>query len=132
MSDASGGGTPSTPPSTCCSMRRKVVVGILGVLPEEQCGVSDTELADFMRFDLNTPDNKPVLAFRFCPWCGAARAPDGEVRIVDVRFAAEQPPGFEPPGDFEPPATSSDEGPAWDPPKDFEPPSPDGDDEKWK
>jgi hypothetical protein len=114
-------------------MRRKVVVGILGVLPEQQCGVSDTELADFMRFDLQTPDNKPVLAFRYCPWCGAARTPDSEVRIVDVRFAAEQPPtGFEPPNEFEPPpSSSSDEGPSWDPPKDYEPPG-EGDDDKWK
>jgi hypothetical protein len=103
-------------------MRRKVVVGILGVLPEEQSGVPDSELADYMRFDLQTPDGKPVLAFRFCPWCGAARTPDAEVRIVDVRL---DKPGEEP--DFDGPG---DEGPSFDPPKDFEPPS--SDDDKWK
>ena len=110
-------------------MRRKVVVGILGVLPEAQSGVPDSELADFMRFDLQTPDGKPVLAFRFCPWCGAARTPDAEVRIVDVRMGSEaQPPpptGFDPPQDYEPP----EDGPSWDPPKDYDPPS--GEDEKW-
>lgn len=119
--------------TTCCPMRRKVVVGIIGVLPEDKSGVADSELADFMRFDLQGPDGKPVLAFRFCPWCGAARMPDAEVRIVDVRFAEgpEPPPeqdGFEPPKDFEPPPSG--EGPAWDPPKDYDPPSPDG--EGWK
>ena len=105
-------------------MRRKVVVGILGVLPEGQSGVPDSELADFMRFDLQTPDGKPVLAFRYCPWCGAARTPDAEVRIVDVRLNAPEPPppatGFEPPQDYEPP----EEGPSWEPPS--------SDDERWK
>ena len=119
------GDTPAEPGpgTTCCAMRRKVVVGILGVLPEQQCGVPDSELADFMRFDLQTPDNKPVLAFRYCPWCGVPRSPDAEVRIVDVSVGQGEPDEsgeFEPPTDYEPP--SSDEGgPAWDPPKDCEP-----------
>ncbi len=108
-------------------MRRKVVVGILGVLPEEQCGVPDSELADFMRFDLQTPDGKPVLAFRYCPWCGTVRSAEAEVRIVDVRVQpgdadeSGESGDFEPPKDgFEPPPPS-DEGPTWDPPKEFEP-----------
>lgn len=125
-------GEPGPQPSTCCAMRRKVVVGIIGVLPEAKSGVPDSDLADFMRFDLQGPDGKPVLAFRYCPWCGVPRMPDAEVRIVDVRFAQAEPPAdpedFEPPGDFEPPP--SDEGPAWDPPKDFDPPPQDG--EGWK
>lgn len=105
-------------------MRRKVVVGILGVLQEQQCGVPDSELADFMRFDLQTPDGKPVLAFRFCPWCGAPRDPAAEVRIVDVHVETGDPDEsgeFEPPGDYEPPSDASGEGPTWDPPKEFEP-----------
>lgn len=138
MSEEQGGetagGGEAKQPSTCCPMRRKVVVGIIGVLPEEQSGVADSELADYLRFDLQGPDGKPVLAFRFCPWCGAARAPDAETRIVDVRFAQAEPPsdaeGFEPPRDFEPPSGDSGEGPAWDPPKDFDPPPSDG--EGWK
>ena len=114
------GETPAGPGpgSTCCLMRRKVVVGILGVLPEEQCGVPDSELADFMRFDLQTPDGKPVLAFRYCPWCGAARGPEAELRIVDLSLesgdASDGSGEFEPPGDFEPP--TSGEGPTWGPP----------------
>lgn len=106
--------------ATCCAMRRKVVVGILGVLPEAQCGVPDSELADFMRFDLEAPGGKPVIAFRFCPWCGAPRAPDGEVRIVDVRLVAGAPDEsgeLEPPGDDD----GSGEGPAWEPPRELEP-----------
>lgn len=102
---------PGPLPPTCCPMRRKVVVGILAVLPETQCGVGDSELADFLRFDLETPGGKPVLAFRFCPWCGAARAPDAETRIVDVDIMrgeqgegeGDEEGGFEPPSEFEPP-----------------------------
>jgi hypothetical protein len=97
------------PPRTCCPMRRKVVVGILGVLPEQQCGVGDAELADFLRFDLQTPDGKPVLAFRYCPWCGAARGPDTEFRIVDVGFVGnEEGEGDDDEDGFEPPSSSFD------------------------
>jgi hypothetical protein len=104
---------PPTPPS-CCLMRRKVVVGILAVLAEAQCGVADAELADFLRFDLEAPGGKPVLAFRFCPWCGTARAPDAETRIVDYDVLKAEPAddedGFEPPSDgFEPPQYDPDE-----------------------
>jgi len=73
-----------TPAQSCCGMRRKVVVGILGILDEEQCGVGDSEMADFMRFDLATPSGKPILAFRYCPWCGAERRHDDEMRIVEL------------------------------------------------
>ena len=73
-------------------MRRKIVVGIIKVLNEEDCGISDAELADVVRFDLQTPDGKPVLAFRFCPWCGAQRDPGGETRIVDVRLGPFRDP----------------------------------------
>ncbi len=71
-------------PSTCCPLRRKIVVGIFRVFSEEECGISDSELADVMRFDLATPSGKPVLAFRFCPWCGKPREDGGETRVVDV------------------------------------------------
>ena len=74
------------PPRSCCAIRRKVLVGILKVLPEDACGVPDSELADVMRFDLQTPSGKPVLAFKFCPWCGARRDPNGEARITDVQI----------------------------------------------
>ena len=78
-------------PQTCCPLRRKVLVGILKVLSEEECGVPESELADVMRFDLESPSGKPVLAFRFCPWCGAPRDPGGETRIVDI--AGPKPEG---------------------------------------
>ncbi len=71
-------------PPTCCLLRRKIVVGILRVFSEEECGVSDSELVDVLRFDLATPSGKPVLAFRFCPWCGEPREPGGETRIVEL------------------------------------------------
>ena len=81
--------SPPEPVETCCLYRRKVLVGILKVLTLEECGVPDAELADLMRFDLDSPTGKAVLAFRYCPWCGVARDPDGEIRIVDVSPAGD-------------------------------------------
>ena len=75
---------PTSPPGTCCALRRKLLVGILRVLTEEECGVGDAELADVMRFDLSSPTGKPVIAFRYCPWCGKPRDERGETRIVDI------------------------------------------------
>jgi hypothetical protein len=92
-----------TPARTCCPMRRKVLVGVISVLPEAQCGVGDAELADFLRFDLQTPSGKPVIAFRFCPWCGQPRGPEDEVRIVELGDpTGDGPPGDGPPGDGPP------------------------------
>jgi hypothetical protein len=75
---------PASPPETCCPLRRKLLVGILRVLSEDECGVGDSDLVDVMRFDLTSPTGKPVIAFRFCPWCGKPRDPHGETRIVDI------------------------------------------------
>jgi len=68
---------------TCCLARRKIVVGILQVLPEEQCGVSELEVLEFMRFDLRTPAGTPVVSFRYCPWCGTERTLDTEFRVTE-------------------------------------------------
>lgn len=59
-------------------------MGILRVLSEEECGVPESELADVVRFDLSAPSGKPVISFRFCPWCGTPRDPTQETRIVDI------------------------------------------------
>lgn len=71
-------------PVTCCLLRRKILVGILRVLSEDECGVPDSELADVLRFDLASADGKPVLGFMFCPWCGQPRDQQGETRIVSL------------------------------------------------
>jgi hypothetical protein len=71
------------PGTSCCLARRKLVVGILAVLPEEECGVSNTEIAEFIRFDLKTPKGTPVISFRYCPWCGTERALGTETRITE-------------------------------------------------
>jgi len=72
---------------TCCEMRRKVIVGILAVMNEEECGISDTHLADFMLFDVQSPSGKPVLGFKYCPWCGKQRT--GESRITETQINVE-------------------------------------------
>jgi len=80
---------PTAEPQTCCVYRRKILVGIQAVLPESVCGVADSHLADLLRFDIDLPTGHPVLAFRFCPWCGKARDLEGETRVTDQ---AEGPP----------------------------------------
>lgn len=86
---------------TCsCNMRKKIALGILGVLPEELCGVSDSDLADFMSFDKSGPNGEPVLALRFCPWCSHSIAK--EERITHVQFEDEDVGGVD-----------EDEGESW-------------------
>lgn len=72
---------------TCCQMRKKMTVFLGPYLTVEQCGIPDTILADFMRFDVDpvvAPDGtkKPVIAFRFCPWCGAPYTDKSETRTT--------------------------------------------------
>ena len=67
---------------TCCQMRRKVVVGILAVVPEETCGISDIDMGPFIRFDIKSPTGSPVIAFLYCPWCGKQRGENTEARIT--------------------------------------------------
>ena len=90
---------PGPAAQTCCPMRRKVVVGILAVLPEDRCGVGDAELADFLRFDLESPSGSPVLSFRFCPWCGKERGVDEETRIVDLKHDEDESSEGDAPGE---------------------------------
>jgi hypothetical protein len=54
-------------PVACCKMRKKVLVQ-MSVFPESDCGIHDSEMADFMTFDQFL--GKPSVAFKFCPWCG--------------------------------------------------------------
>lgn len=64
-----GPGTPPAPAGTCCRLRAKVALFPM-TIPEEICGVPSAELADVMLFDQKSPLGKPVITFRFCPWCG--------------------------------------------------------------
>lgn len=91
--------TDKTPPVSCCPYRRKIVLFLGPILPEEVCGVSDSALAEIMRFDLDGPPRtdgragtKGVIGFRFCPWCGKALTDKSEVRItaVEVRDPDEE------------------------------------------
>lgn len=74
---------------TCCAFRRKIVLAIIKVLPEEVCGVSDAELADLLDFTQQASSGKPILAVRFCPWCGAPRKPDSETRVSDLHVLSD-------------------------------------------
>ncbi len=85
-----------TPPKTCCQMRRKVVLLLGPVLPQNVCGVPDSELADFLRFDITGPQNQngqsmPVLATRFCPWCGTRRNDNDETRVTAITGGERDP-----------------------------------------
>jgi hypothetical protein len=81
--------TPFPKPEVkCCEMRIKVPLVLAPSLPEEVCGINDSVMADFVRYDLAGPKKEcdglrmPVLSFRFCPWCGKPWVPTGEVRTV--------------------------------------------------
>ena len=68
---------------SCCVLRQKIVVGIVSILSEAECGISDAELSDVMLFDLQNPSGKLLIGFKFCPWCGAYRDLNGEFRITE-------------------------------------------------
>jgi hypothetical protein len=51
-------------------MRRKIYVQGMINLPEELCGVKDSAVVDFMVWDAKSPFGRPMLCFKFCPWCG--------------------------------------------------------------
>ena len=53
----------------CCRLRQKIIVNGFFTLPEETCGIPDSEIADVLTFD-KSPRGRPVVAFRYCPWCG--------------------------------------------------------------
>ena len=71
------------PPASCCPYRRKIVMGVLAVLTEEQCGVPDSFLADLVNFNIEAPTGHPVIAVQYCPWCGKKRLPGDETRVTD-------------------------------------------------
>lgn len=72
---------PDPDAPTCCLLRRKIAVGVTAVLPEELCGVSNAELVDVIDWSAESESGVPVVAVRFCPWCGAKRKPGDDVRI---------------------------------------------------
>lgn len=61
--------TPPVPAGMCCRLRAKVALFPVAI-PEQLCGVPSSELADVMVFDEKSPGGKPLITFRFCPWCG--------------------------------------------------------------
>ena len=72
--------------ASCCQTRNKVIVGIFDVLSQEDCGIYDQELADFMLFDVTTPEGKPVIMFKYCPWCGTEiDMKNMKLNITDVK-----------------------------------------------
>ena len=82
-----GNGVPQ--PATCCPMRQKMVVFLGPYLSEQECGIPDSILADFMRFDLTAPPgpdgrSRMVIGFKFCPWCSKRFDQTSETRISDV------------------------------------------------
>lgn len=76
--------------SPCCRMRLKVEL-VPVFLPEERCGVSSSEVADFVIWDEKSPQGKAVASFRFCPWCGVPWKRSG----VYVETTAPPEPGEE-------------------------------------
>jgi len=68
-------------------MRKKVGLGIAKIYTEDECGVSDSVMADFHDFAYSSPAQVPVSAslhIRFCPWCGAERQAGEKRRVIEV------------------------------------------------
>lgn len=77
----------------CCGMRKKIVVGIAGILSEEQCGVPDSVMVDYHDFDYQSDSGVPVslaLKFAFCPWCGTQLGADQARRTTEVIRGVEE------------------------------------------
>lgn len=68
--EAAGKWINDSPYCAPCDMRKKILIGVFAVLPESDCGVPESVLADFIDFDMNVPSGKPVVRVRFCSWCG--------------------------------------------------------------
>lgn len=60
----------SVKPRCSCQMRRKVQINGFTHVSFEDCGVPDSVIADFVKWDVMSPMGRPVLVFNFCPWCG--------------------------------------------------------------
>lgn len=61
----------------CCAMRERF---LLGIVAENKKVQVPTEAVDFMDFDAKTPDGRPILKIKFCPFCGKPVA--GPVRVI--------------------------------------------------
>ena len=77
----------------CCQMRRKVVVAIIHVRSEEECGIADLDMGGFINWDLKVPSGKPVVQIRYCPWCGELVPPTSVERITDIQSPEKEDDG---------------------------------------
>jgi hypothetical protein len=76
--------------TTCCLMRRKVIVGVVQILTAKESGVSDVEEVPFYDFNYTAPAGMPTLRaykFAFCPWCGKKRD-DTQERRTHTTFVS--------------------------------------------
>ena len=63
--------------SYCCAMRLKFIIGILAEAKEVPDPV---DIIDYLDFDNKTPDGRPVIRIRYCPFCG--KVVTGTVRAI--------------------------------------------------
>ena len=78
--------------TTQCKLRRKIALTPFNI-PEEHCGVKDSEVADIATF-AKSPLGRDVVIFSFCPWCGAKWYPTGAIHEM-VRPAPDEESGEE-------------------------------------
>lgn len=74
-------GKPGDQPSYCCAMRARFVIGIIAEIQDVPV---PTDAVDFIDFDVKSPDGRPVLTIKYCPFCGKAAA--GPKRTGSVRW----------------------------------------------
>lgn len=76
-----------------CVMRRKIALTPFNI-PEEFCGVKDSEVADIATFT-TSPLGRPMVIFNFCPWCGAKWHPMGKTHEMVRPPAPDEESGEE-------------------------------------
>lgn len=81
--------TPPPGPVNCCQMRRKVVIGLIAILPESECGIPDSVMSDFLDFEQKAA-GQSMIQVAYCAWCGARRGKNHEKRICLAPFKPDE------------------------------------------
>ena len=63
----------------CCKMRQRFLVGIIA---EDASIPMPYAVQDFVDYSCQSPEGKPVLKIRYCPFCGKGIGSNDTVRLV--------------------------------------------------
>ena len=61
----------------CCEMRRRFIIGIVA---EDKNVPTPYAVCDFLDYKIKSPDGRPVIRIRYCPFCGEEIK--GDLRLI--------------------------------------------------